>query len=373
MPIINFVARSEQVLLLNDAGEEGNFRQDPYLLVHKPQSVVCLPIINHGKMMGVLYLENSVSTYAFTKERLRLLSMLSSQIAISIENAQFYSKLEGKVADRTRELEETLNQLKVMQNQLIQQEKLASLGMLTAGIAHELKNPLNFVINFSEMSKEFIKEILDDIDGSKDLNKEALMEKLMVLDANIQKVDSHGLRADRIIQGMLAHSRIVSATAEETTVHTLLGYVEKMMNDKYDQIPLKIVNKYDPLVTSIEAFAVQLEQAFFNIIDNGCYALAEKFAKGGPPFIPTLEIQTINTNSHIIIKIKDNGSGIPQSILNKIFDPFFTTKPTGSGTGLGLSLAYDIIAKQHNGTLKVISEADQFTEFTITLPRKATL
>ncbi len=371
LSLIHYVERTKENIILHQATEDERFSKDPYIQENCLKSVICSPILYQNKAIGFLYLENNATVGAFTKERIEALSVLSTQAAISIENAQFYFTLEEKVADRTKELNQTLLQLKLMQNQLIQKEKLASLGLLTSGIAHELKNPLNFIHNFSYISNNEIEDALNDI---KNLNSTNFSEILLNLKEKLSRIDAHSKRADKIIQGMLVHSRQVTSKAELIDIHSHLDQVLKLITQKYSKIEegftITVVKEYDPLLKKIEGFPAQLDQVFDNIIDNACYALFEQFKKRGSNFIARLEVSTQYLKDQFIIKIKDNGLGISKESLNRIFEPFFTTKPPGSGTGLGLFFVHDIISKQHNGTIEVKSEPDQSTEFIITLPTK---
>ncbi len=364
--LIYYVQHTKKTVVLHNASEEELFSKDPYIRENGLKSIICYPILSQSKAIGFLYLENNATVGAFTKERLEALSVLSTQAAISIENAQFYSTLEEKVADRTKEL-------KRMQNQLIQQEKLASLGMLTSGIAHELKNPLNFILNFSDLSSNEVEKALDEI-ANKNAMETNLSEFLLDLKENLSKIEDHSKRADKIIQGMLVHSRQVTSKSEFVDIHLHLDQALKLVTQKYSKMDegfiITIKKNYDPHLKKIEGFPTQLDQVFENVLDNACYALFEKFKKSGRNFTATLEATSQGFHDHIVIKIKDNGLGISKEILSKIYEPFFTTKPPGAGTGLGLFFVYDIITKQHNGTIEVKSETDQSTEFIITLPKQ---
>jgi len=373
---LKFVTRANRELLLNNPAEEGNFRYDPYVLQKKPKSILVLPLLQKGTLNGVLYLENSVSNDAFTPKRLRLLSLLSSQIAISIENAQFYAKLEYKVRDRTKELQErnqelqeALQMVKTVQEQMIQQEKLASLGLLTSGIAHELKNPLNFVINFSLLTREQIEELFEYLRKGGELDQELQNFEKDIL-SSLTKVDLHGRRADDIIKGMLSHAHQGSKAAEPVNIHHMIEEAYELafqnFRKKEPNFQSALHKNFDPELKMITGFPWDLIRIFINIFDNAFYAQA-LLQKGDPTFVPSIQVKTHLKDHKAILSIQDNGPGIPHEVIDKVFHPFFTTKPTGSGTGLGLSIAYDIITKQHQGTIAVTS-APGLTEFTITLP-----
>jgi len=378
--IVKYVTRTNAELLLNNATEEGNFRYDPYVLNKKPKSILCLPLIQKGSLAGVLYLENNAIKGAFTPKRMRLLSLLSSQMAISIENAQFYAKLETKVQERTRELQQrnqelqqALQTIKNVQQQMIQQEKLASLGLLTSGIAHELKNPLNFVINFAQIAHDHLKELMEELHEKGSLPKEKLETFADILQT-LDKVDNHGKRADSIIKGMLMHAHQGSGKAETVDLNALIDQALNLTYHTYRkkdaQFNLSINKHYDENIKHVIGFPGDLIRVFINIFDNACYAILEKTKSAPPGFLPELAIKTEKVGDTVVVTIRDNGRGIPQSVIDKVFQPFFTTKPTGSGTGLGLSIVYDIITKQHGGNIHVKSEAGEYTQFVITFPLK---
>lgn len=291
-------------------------------------------------------------------------------------------KLEIQVAERTaeltrqkEELEHTLKELKSTQSQLIQSEKMASLGELTAGIAHEIQNPLNFVNNFSEVSNELIDEMNDElnkgfIDEAKEIGRD--------IKQNLEKINYHGKRADAIVKGMLLHSRKNSGIKEPTDINALcdeylrLSYHGLRAKDK--SFNAKFETDFDDSIGKINIVPQDIGRVILNLINNAFYAVSEKQNQNIPGYIPTVIVRTSkhllpgSRNAEIVITVSDNGNGIPQHIIDKIFQPFFTTKPTGQGTGLGLSLSYDIVTKGHNGELKVESEEKRGTTFIIKLP-----
>jgi two-component system, NtrC family, sensor kinase len=295
--------------------------------------------------------------------------------------------LEEKVRERTTELETSLDTLKTTQNQLIQSEKLASLGELTAGIAHEIQNPLNFVNNFSELSVDLVKDLKDEIDKApltpeggviiSSKNKGYFEELFTDLSQNQEKINHHGKRASNIVKGMLEHSRTSTGVKELTDINKLadeylrLSYHGLRAKDKSFNAAFK-TDFADP-APKIEVITQDFGRVLLNLINNAFYAVDGKRrenTEGG--YQPTVTVTTQQIDSQTVIKIKDNGTGIPENVKAKIFNPFFTTKPSGQGTGLGLSLAHDIIKKGHNGTLEVESVVGQGSEFIIRLPLKNT-
>ena len=268
--------------------------------------------------------------------------------------------------------EQALVELQATQKQLIQSEKMASLGELTAGIAHEIQNPLNFVNNFSEVSTELVDEMKDAL--QKDDKNEAIAIAEDIKE-KLQKITHNGKRADAIVKGMLQHSRSTSGQKEPTDINALcdeylrLAYHGLRAKDKSFNATLK--TDYDETIGNINIITQDIGRVILNLITNAFYAVDEKKtlrqAQGDKSYEPTVSVSTKKINNEVVISVGDNGNGIPESIREKIFQPFFTTKPTGSGTGLGLSLAYDII-KSHGGDIKVQSETGIGTTFIIQLP-----
>jgi signal transduction histidine kinase/ligand-binding sensor domain-containing protein len=276
--------------------------------------------------------------------------------------------LEQKVATRTSELKESLENLKATQSQLIQSEKMASLGELTAGIAHEIQNPLNFVNNFSEVNTELIDEAGEEIDKGNVSEAKIILNDIK---ENEQKINHHGKRADAIVKGMLQHSRSSSGVKEPTDINALcdeylrLAYHGLRAKDKSFNAAMK--THFDESIGNINIIPQDIGRVVLNLINNAFYVVDEKKKSGFENYEPTVWVSTKKLADKIEIKVADNGNGIPQKVLDKIFQPFFTTKPTGQGTGLGLSLSYDII-KAHGGELKVETKEGEGSEFIIKLP-----
>ncbi len=301
-------------------------------------------------------------------------------------------ELEIKVENRTSELTHTVQQLqneieerqrieanlRAMQNQIVVQEKLASLGSLTAGIAHEIRNPLNFVNNFSELSAELTEELFEKIENQAERldpeTSEDIAELLTDLTANLKKINQHGQRADKIVGNMLLHSRGQSGHWEATDINSLLAeYINLAyhgMRAKEPAFNITIETDYDNDIGEVDVVPQDIGRVFLNIISNACYAAYKKKQEIGEVFSPLLDVKTRNLGEAIEIRIRDNGSGIKPEVLDKIFNPFFTTKPPAEGTGLGLSISQDVIVQQHRGELKVETEVGKYTEFIITLPKK---
>ncbi len=275
-------------------------------------------------------------------------------------------------------LENALENLKSTQQQLVTQQKLASLGQLTAGIAHEIKNPLNFVNNFAALSVDLAKELREEIakrraksEGRDDFSD--IEEILTTLEQNAEKINHHGKRADSIVKSMMQHARGSSVQRELTDINHLLDEAVNLtyhgMRATDPSFNITIAKEYDESIGKLDVVSQDLSRVFLNIINNACYAAHQKKKTSGDGFSPTLSVSSKNLGDKIEIRIRDNGNGIPTEIREKIFNPFFTTKPTGQGTGLGLSISYDIIVQQHRGEIKVETEEGKFTEFIMNLPK----
>lgn len=267
-------------------------------------------------------------------------------------------------------LEKSLEELKAAQTKLVQSEKMASLGELTAGIAHEIQNPLNFVNNFAEVSRELMEEMNTEIDLG---NSEEAREIAKDIMRNLEKINHHGKRADGIVKGMLQHSQTTSGKLEPADLNAIveeyirLCYHGLRAKDKFFSASIK--STFDPGVGNVQMIPQDIGRVVFNLLTNAFYAVNEaKKLRVDKEYEPVVTIHTERTAKNIIVTIADNGTGIPAKILDKIFQPFFTTKPTGQGTGLGLSLAYDIVTKGHGGELRVETREDAGSTFMMLLP-----
>jgi C4-dicarboxylate-specific signal transduction histidine kinase len=293
------------------------------------------------------------------------------------------AELEKKVAEKTAELQKSLQDLKSTQSQLIQSEKMASLGELTAGIAHEIQNPLNFVNNFSDVNRELLEELKQEADKGNLEDVKAITEDVM---SNSEKINHHGKRADAIVKGMLQHSQSSTGKKEPTDINALcdeylrLSYHGLRAKDKSFNASMK--TDFDSSIGNINIIPQDIGRVILNLLTNAFYAVNERKKESGEDYEPTVTVSTRSIQppsggQSVVIKVTDNGDGIPQKVLDKIFQPFFTTKSTGQGTGLGLSLSYDII-KAHGGEIKVetlsaeaaaqAGKESNGTAFTILLP-----
>ncbi|RZJ74339.1 MAG: hypothetical protein EOO45_08850 [Flavobacterium sp.] len=305
--------------------------------------------------------------------RFKSLQIANSRAALEREEertrliAEQKAELEVLVNERTAELTKSLAELKQTQNQLIQSEKMASLGELTAGIAHEIQNPLNFVNNFSDVSIELLEEMAEELDKGDTEEAKAIAGDVK---QNLEKIAHHGRRADGIVKGMLQHSRASSGHMEPTDINSLsdeylrLAYHGLRAKDK--SFNAELITNFDPTLPKVSAIPQDLGRVLLNMFTNAFYSTQKKQVKLGADYKPVVSITTSIEGGAVKIVVRDNGLGIPQQVIDKIMQPFFTTKPTGEGTGLGLSMSYDIV-KAHGGRIVVNSTEGEFAEFIITL------
>ncbi|MCW5315350.1 AAA family ATPase [Nostoc sp. KVJ3] len=392
--VINYVSRTSETLIVDDVMAQTSFTSDSYLQQQQPKSILCTPIINQAKLIGILYLENNFTIGAFTRDRLQVIKLLTTQAAISLENAQLYRQLEDyshtleeKVSERTQELQQkttqielTLEKLYATQAQLIQAEKMSGLGQLVAGIAHEINNPINFISGNLKPANEYVTSLIElnylyqknYPQPIPEIEKKIADLELDFLVNDLQKLlESMRIGAERIRQIVLSlrnFSRLDEAEIKSVDIHegidsTLLilqhrfknssKNIEILLTKEYGQIPL------------VSCYPSALNQVFMNILNNAIDALKELDMNQKP----TITIRTeIKEQKYVLIRIIDNGMGMNESIRKKIFEPFFTTKPIGSYTGLGLSISYSIVVEQHGGQLNCISAPGKGTEFVIQIP-----
>lgn len=426
--IVKYVARTGSNLVLSNAACEGSFTKEPYVVAHQLKSLLCTPIVNGGKTLGILYLENNLTQGAFTQDRLEILKILSSQAAIALENALLYANLEAKVQERTQalnqandalneknlRLSQTLETLKHTQAQLIQTEKMSSLGQMVAGIAHEINNPVSFIYGNLNHAGEYLDDLFNlvslyqkhypgphpEIQGAtKEMDLEFLLEDLPRL---LSSMKTGADRIRQIVLGLRNFSRLDESAMKEVDLHegidSTLLILQSRFTSKNGRPGIEVIKKYGNL-PKITCYASQLNQVVMNILNNAIDAmdgfegfqeesneevLADSSALVTAADVMTSDLQRGNTRVPRIIlrtevsdrdwvqvRIADNGPGINEQVRLKIFDPFFTTKPVGQGTGLGLSIAYSIVVEKHGGKLRCISTPGEGTEFIISLPIQA--
>ena len=356
-----------------DLREEPSTELNEIILRAGFRARLAAPLTRGDDIVGLLVVRRRTPG-AFPQNTVDLIKTFAAQSALAIQNARLFENVEA----RTRELAKSLEDLRMAQDRLVQTQKLASLGQLTAGIAHEIKNPLNFVNNFSGISVELIDELRETVTRVTvdDKTRADIAELADTLRDNLNKIAQHGKRADSIVKNMLLHSREGSGEHRPVNINAL---VEESLNLAYhgaraekQGFTIAMERSFDPAVGELDVYPQEITRVLLNLISNGFYAAAKRQAQtSGGDYEPTLQAATRNLGDRIEISIRDNGTGIPADVKEKMFHPFFTTKPTGEGTGLGLSISHDIVVKQHAGTIEVDTQPGEFTEIRIVLPRTA--
>jgi signal transduction histidine kinase len=369
--VVGRAAMRREAVQIVDAMEDPLYEKKADAEIAQVRSMIGVPLMREGEPIGVIALARQ-RVEAFGDREIELVSTFADQAAIAIENVRLFESVEA----RTRELAKSLEDLRAAQDRLVQTEKLASLGQLTAGIAHEIKNPLNFVNNFSGLSVELIDELKVTLRHVQvDEKTRADIDDLAnTLRDNLDRVVQHGKRADAIVKNMLLHSRQGSGEHRPVDLNAL---VEESLNLAYhgaraekQGFNITLERYFDSTAGEVNLFPQEITRVLLNLISNGFYAATRRKAEtNGGDHEPALAATTKNLGDSVEIRIRDNGTGISPEVKEKMFNPFFTTKPAGEGTGLGLSISHDIIVKQHGGSIEVDTKPGEFTEFRIVLPR----
>ena len=360
-----------QVEQIPDLREDADYAVPMDAHGNRARALLGVPLLGKAGIEGAIILTR-LQPGAYPRRQIEILQTFADQAVIAIENVRLFEQVQA----RTKELAASLENLQKAQDRLVQSEKLASLGQLTAGIAHEIKNPLNFVNNFSALSRELLVELGEVIARAplESVEREEADELIGIIGGNLDKVVQHGKRADSIVKNMLLHAREGSGERSSVRINAM---VEEALNLAYHgaraekpDFNVTIAKSLDPDAGAADIFAQEISRVLLNLISNGFYAtIRRKQAEGDGAYEPTIKASTRDLGKSVEIVIRDNGTGIPDEVKAKIFNPFFTTKPAGEGTGLGLSLSHDIVVKQHGGTLEVSTEPGAYTLFTVVLPR----
>ncbi|MGF2040371.1 MAG: trifunctional serine/threonine-protein kinase/ATP-binding protein/sensor histidine kinase [Nostoc sp. CmiVER01] len=399
--LINYVERTKENLVLDDASHTERFLNDYYIVANQPKSILCLPFSHQGKLTGVLYLENNLTTGVFTAERLEVLNLLTSQVSISIENARLYTNLhiysqeleisETQAREKAKQLEHTLDELKLTQSQMVQSEKMSSLGQLVAGVAHEINNPVSFIYGNLTYVNNHVKDLMSVVELYQQQNQNLppkVQNEIDAVDLDFLMEDLPKLLAsmkggtDRIRQIVLSlrnFSRLDEAEVKAVDIHEGIDSTLMILQNRLKPEPnspgIQVIQEYGNL-PPVECYPGQLNQVFMNLIANSIDSL-EEFNKhrtyadiARQPSIIT--IRTSVEGDFAVIRIADNGSGISENVRRQLFTPFFTTKPVGKGTGLGLSISYQIVTNKHRGHLECVPVLGRGAEFMISIPLKAT-
>jgi len=389
--LVNYVKRTQEILVIDNITAVTLIADDPYIILQQPQSLLCIPIINQSKFIGILYLENNLTAAAFTSDRVEVLKLITTQAAICLENAILYNNLEDKVKERTQELNEknerlqqALQDLQSTQTQLIQNEKMSSLGQMVAGIAHEINNPINFIDANITHASRYVQDLLDLIavyqqeypnpsplvrNKTEEIELDFLVKDLSKL---LHSMDVGSSRIRNIVLGLRNFSRLDEAEMKPVDIHegidNTLMILQHRLKANRDYPEIEVIKEYGNL-PQINCYPGHLNQVFMNILSNAIDALGV-MGKGKESPIQNLEIhiRTELMSNTVRIRIADNGPGMSTQVQEKIFDPFFTTKPVGSGTGLGLSISYQIVVDKHKGQLICNSVLGQGTELMIEIP-----
>ncbi|MEG4322088.1 MULTISPECIES: AAA family ATPase [unclassified Microcoleus] len=406
--IVNYVARTQKDLVLNSAVSNGLFTADPYIVSSQPKSILCNPVIYQGQLTGILYLENNLAAGAFSPERLQVLKVLTSQVAIALENAKLYAQAQEK----SQQLEQSLHKLQQTQAQLVQTEKISSLGQLVAGVAHEVNNPVGFISGNLHHANDYVRDLIcivnlyqqhypnpvsPIVEAAEDIELDYLMEDLPKMLGSMQ------LGTDRIrdiMQSLRNFSRVDGNDKKSADIHagieSTLMILQHRLKANAERPAIQVIKEYGDL-PAVECYSGQLNQVFMNLLGNAIDALDESnrdrayaeiakhpniitvctevkessaadFVTDVADVADVADVRGDKTESFAVIRIKDNGRGMAETTRCKLFDPFFTTKPEGKGTGLGLSISYQIVVEKHGGAIECISEPGKGAEFVITIP-----
>ena len=333
-------------------------------------SFLCVPLMHKGTLIGLISLFNKIGTDGFSPEDERSLFIIAMQTAQALENQRLRDKLFEATQNELSETKESLNEA---QQRLLHSEKMAALGQLTAGIAHEIKNPLNFINNFSRLNNDLIEELASLLEKNKQTVTEEDAEDLEIilsdLTANTSKINKHGVRIDGIVHSMIQHSKVATGHRLSTDLNALLTHSLNIVRDAYKKenpdFDVRVIQEYDVHMDPVVVYGQEMGRVLVNLLENAFYAVSKKVQSN---YAPEIVLKTRQVSGFAEIHVVDNGIGISEKDLTHVFDPFFTTKPTGQGTGLGLSLSHDIVVNGHGGKLTATSTEGEGSQFVIRLP-----
>jgi len=358
--IVDYVLRKSVAALFTDAVSDPRLGAARSVVIQSIRASMCVPLKPKDDVIGVLYVDNQSATHLFTEDDLEFLLAFSSQAAVAIENATLYLRLEQETVARM---------------QLIMAAKLASMGAMVAGIAHEIRNPLNFMINFAEVAAGLTSEAEEGLRQHRASIPEGaraeLEETLTSLRENTDRICEHGRRADAVIEGMLQHSQRPLRGREVADLNAVVAEGVRLAcrGPRGKGLEVQVIAEYDPALGAMEMAALDLGRVFLNVVENALYAMREKKRERGYAYAPELRVQTVVQRDGVEVRIRDNGMGMTNDVAERVFEPFYTTKPSGQGTGLGLSLSYEIVVLGHQGTMRVESAPGEWTEILIRLPK----
>ncbi|MEM9556017.1 MAG: AAA family ATPase [Acidobacteriota bacterium] len=385
--VVYRVARTGERQVIADAQHE-RFASEPHHARGRPRAVLCMPLVHQGRRAAILYLENSLVPGAFHHERVELLEVLAGEMAITLDNAHLVRTLEAAnreldqrvrertrdLAARNRELNDTVERLQETREQLVHREKMAALGRMAAGVAHEIRNPLNFVTNFARLGAELAAGCSSIGDGDGDGDGGKVTDVLAELHDITTRIESHGRRAARIVDGMLLQVRAPESERMQTDVNRLVAQAVELMRHSLRagerEMPAAIDERYDEATGSIDAFPHELLRVVVNLLENAVDSTRELRRRGEVERLPSITVHTEGHADRVVVRVRDTGLGLAAEQVDRLFEPFFTTKPPGQGTGLGLAMSYETVQK-HGGTIVADGREGEFAELTIELPRTA--
>lgn len=373
--IVNYTLRTSDSVIIDRAERDSRFGSHPYIHRYQPKSILCMPLVTQGQVLGAIYLENNATDGAFNAERVEILTLLSAQVAISLENANLYHSMEAKVEARTQDLQQALEALQTTQSQLIQVEKMLSLGKVVAGIAHELNNPVTFI----HVNLKYLQQVTQDLLALHDLYARTYPNPDAEVDHYLKQIDFDFIRQDSpamfssvlrgaqriadIVQSLRQFSRLDEEGYKEYNLSSSLEQTLMLLNHQLVSHNIEVLKAIEPLPL-IQCQGAQINQVLMHLLTNAIDAIVSSH---NPIKRITISAIALDGDQQVQLHISDTGSGIPANIQDKIFDPFFTTKPVGQGTGMGLAICYQII-KQHEGELILTNTTSSGSQFTMTLP-----